>query len=346
MSPLGLFGLALLAQTAIAVAWFYVSRRGNRANGLATVVAVFAALAAPFIVPQNARLLRALAAVAAVTAGVKLYDLARAARRGAAGPTLIEFLGFLPNIDSLVYRKLADEPQPPAAQAFVSLVINGVACAAAAVLLVMTFRFDWRPYPLPAEHAAKVVAFFLVVVPLSAAATAVRRLLGGRGLDFMDNPFVARTPADFWRRYNRPVHRFMEVNVFKSLDGRRHPLRAIAVVFIVSALVHEYVFFVPIGRVQGYQTAFFLIQGAAVAATARLRPRGWRAPRWVAVTFAFNLLTTVVFFASVNQVVPFYQRRDSPPVSRPAGVPVREIRRSIPAAGGIAQNAPHRPRPH
>lgn len=63
------------------------------------------------------------------------------------------------------------------------------------------------------------------------------------------------------------------------------------------------------GRVQGYQTAFFLVQGAAVAATIRVKPRGRHAAPWIAATFAFNVVGSVPFFASLDEAVPFYQHR-------------------------------------
>ncbi len=78
--------------------------------------------------------------------------------------------------------------------------------------------------------------------------------------------------------------------------------------FAVSALVHEYVFGIVLGRVQGYQTVFFMLQGCAAAATLRIRPNGWKAALWVAATLGFNLATAVFFFASVNGMVPFYSR--------------------------------------
>ena len=60
---------------------------------------------------------------------------------------------------------------------------------------------------------------------------------------------------------------------------------------------------------RGYQAAFFLVQGVAVAATMRLKPRGAAAAVSVVLTLAFNLASGVLFFASVNQVVPFYVNR-------------------------------------
>jgi hypothetical protein len=72
--------------------------------------------------------------------------------------------------------------------------------------------------------------------------------------------------------------------------------------------MHEYIFGIAIGRVQGYQTAFFLLQGIAVAATARVKVRGWRAVPWTAGTLGFNLVSSVLFFASRYSLVPFYSR--------------------------------------
>jgi hypothetical protein len=85
-------------------------------------------------------------------------------------------------------------------------------------------------------------------------------------------------------------------------------MRATVATFVVSALVHEYVFGIALGRVQGYQTLFFLSQGLAVTATARLKPAGWKLWPWIAATLTFNLATSVLFFASINSVVPFYSR--------------------------------------
>ena len=75
-------------------------------------------------------------------------------------------------------------------------------------------------------------------------------------------------------------------------------------VFLVSGLLHEYVFATALGRVQGYQLAFFSIQGIGVVLTARARP-----PRAVGIpaTLAFLGLTSILFFASVQGFGPFYQ---------------------------------------
>jgi D-alanyl-lipoteichoic acid acyltransferase DltB (MBOAT superfamily) len=125
----------------------------------------------------------------------------------------------------------------------------------------------------------------------------------------MDNPFAARTPADFWVRYNRPAGQFFYEDVFKPLGGLKSPVRATLGTFAVSAVLHEYIFWIAVGRVQGYQMAFFMIQGLVVAATRKIRPRGLRAVAWGTGTLMFNLALSVLFFASIDEVLPFYSRR-------------------------------------
>ena len=299
------FALAAGAASACALAFFPALRAPSRTRQLLLILITALILATPWTVPPSARFLRCLAAILAVTLSIKLYDLHLGAARGVR-PSLIEFLAFLPNIYSLVHRRLDAERRPPRDLELRRAALAALAGGLAAAVFLATFRIDWARYSFATEHAVKVVAFFLALVPLANFGASVWRLAGGRGRDFMENPFAARTPADFWRRYNRPVHQFLEYDVFAPAGGRRSASRAAVAAFVVSALIHEYVFFIPVGRVQGYQTAFFLVQGLAVAATLRLRPRGVAAAAAIAATFAFNVLTGILFFASVDEVLPFY----------------------------------------
>jgi hypothetical protein len=98
---------------------------------------------------------------------------------------------------------------------------------------------------------------------------------------------------------------------FLPAGGPRRAVRATLVTFGVSGLVHEYVFGIASGRVQGWQLLFFMLQGVAVVATMRIRPRGRMMLAWVAGTAAFNLASSVFFFLCVNQVLPFYRVPDS-----------------------------------
>jgi hypothetical protein len=304
--------LAIAAAVAFATAaLFYPALALNRTRRLGfLVVSLTAIVLTPLLIPPERTFLRLLSSMLATAFGAKLYDLHLGAGQGHR-LDLRTFLLFLPNFASLVARRLDAEPRPSRSADFAQLARNVLGCACGIAVFVVVFQRDWRQTPFAVEHAVKVVALFLVLIPSTQAAVAAWRLVGGKARSPMDNPFASRTPADFWKRYNRPAQQFFYEDVFKPLGGLRAPARAIIATFAVSAVIHEYVFGIAIGRVQGYQTAFFLLQGLAVAATAGLKPKGWSVAFWVLATLAFNLASSVLFFASLDQAVPFYARRGS-----------------------------------
>lgn len=281
-----------------------VSRRREITAGLFVTLV----LATPYLVPGEARFGRFLAALTAVTMAVKVYDLGVGARLGHR-PGWFEYLVSLPNPSSLVLRKRDLDPIPDTRSSLVRLARSSLAAAAGLLLFLGVFRIDWGRLPFPLEHTVKVLTFFAALVPAAAAGASALRLLGSKTHEPMDRPILARTPAEFWRRYNRAAHQFLREDVFDRAGGRRKPLRATLATFAVSALIHEYVMDVPAGRLQGYQSLFFLIQGLAVVATLRIQPGGLAAVAWIALTLAFNLATGLLFFASINEIVPFYVAR-------------------------------------
>lgn len=303
--------LAALAITAAAMAGGWPALRwGRRPRAAVLLVVGGLVLAAPLLIPREPRTLRLVAAIAAATLAVKLYDLHVGASRGHR-PSWRGFLAFQPNPFGLVERRLDDLPRPPRGDDRRRVARGGCGTVLGGLAFAGLFGIDWARVPFLVEHAAKAIGLYAMLVPLGVATSAAWRLCGGRSLDMMHNPFAARTPADFWRRYNRPVTQLFVEDVYRPLGGRRAPARVTLVVFAVSALVHEYVFAVPIGRVEGVQTAFFLVQGLAVLATARLRPRGSGAVLGAALTLTFNVLSSLLFFRSLGEIVPFYAARSS-----------------------------------
>jgi D-alanyl-lipoteichoic acid acyltransferase DltB (MBOAT superfamily) len=125
----------------------------------------------------------------------------------------------------------------------------------------------------------------------------------------MNRPILARTPADFWRRYNCPAHQYFREDIFRPLAARGRPIVGILAGFLVSGIVHEYLFWAASGRARGYQMAFFLVQGLAAALTARVALSGDRAILGILGTLAFNLVCSTLFFLSMNEVFPFYVSR-------------------------------------
>ena len=261
----------------------------------------------PWLVPADDPLLRFLASMLAAVVAIKLIDVSLDVRQRST-PTWREYLDFLANPFVLVRRCLALERRPSLHENLVSLVGGSLGCATGLALLFGLFSVDWSSLHFLAEHVSKVVAFMLTVTSGLTAATALWRLCGGTARDYMDRPFIARTPAEFWRRYNRNMQQFFWQDIFRKHGGRRAPIRTMLIVFAASALLHELIFSAAVGRVQGYQTAFFALQGLAAALTARVKVKGWLAIPWIAGTLVFNLASSVLFFASIHQVVPFYSQ--------------------------------------
>jgi hypothetical protein len=287
-----------------ASAWFVLARRGPLRRITLGLAAATAALA-PLGIPPQARIARFIASLAAVILLVKLGDLAlgeRLERR----PSFASFALWLTNIYSLVYRKRNDEPRPSAPRDLARLTLGGLLAAAGIAVGVACWSGPWPNFAL--EHSAKACLLLGTTWALSAVGAAITRLSGQPARELMLAPVLARTPADFWRRYNRPVNQWLHVHAFLPVGGRRAPVAAILFAFFVSGLIHEYLFAIPLGRVCGHQMAFFLLQGAAVAATARRRPRRAWAVLGVAGTLTFLLASSVLFFASLSGVFRFYER--------------------------------------
>jgi hypothetical protein len=261
----------------------------------------------PLAIPAERRLLRFLAAMTVASQGAKLYDHRLDCLRGRK-TRLREYLGFLVNPFVIVRRCLTLEPRPPRTKNLQGLVGGICGLAAGVVLCRHVFVIDWSNIPFLVEHSAKMFAFYVALFSGLSAGSAGWRLLGGSARDYMNRPYLARTPGGFWRRYNRISQQFFAEDIFKSLDHRLGGPDRILTVFVVSAVVHEYVFGIATGRIQGYQTAFFLLQGVAVTATARVRPRGRLAILWATATALFMLVSSTLFFASMQGVVPFYAR--------------------------------------
>jgi hypothetical protein len=105
--------IALAASvTFIAAIGFYPALGLDRARRRAVLVPLWTAiLLTPLLIPPARSFDRLLVSILAVALSVKLYDLHVGAERGNR-PDLRTFLLFLPNLASVVLRKLDAEPRP------------------------------------------------------------------------------------------------------------------------------------------------------------------------------------------------------------------------------------------
>jgi len=173
---------------------------------------------------------------------------------------------------------------------------------------VGVFKIDWAAYPFLLEHAIKSTCLAALGIWAFHANTALWRLAGAPAAFFTTkNVLGAYSPADFWRRWNRPMYRWLLENIYKPLGGRKSPHFAMLAAFAVSGLLHEYLFAVTLRRVTGYATAFFLLHGLAAVLTRRFKPTGRLILPAVLFTFAFNTATTLLLFIPINERILFYE---------------------------------------
>lgn len=297
--------LVTVIQLAVAASFFPLLTRSRGARLGAWFVTSVAIFTAPFLIPSDARPLRFVTACASVILVMKLWDLHVSASRGQPMPWE-RFAPHLVNPFALLSRMRLS---PPIARERLlrDAARQALASVAGALAIAALFLIRWRSVPLAVEHAVKAAVIFTAIVAFLELVVAVVRLTGGTLPDFTRSPLLARTPADFWRRYNIVFQQYFFENVFRSIGGRKAPRVATLLIFALSGVVHEYVFGIAIGRVTGYQMTFFLLQGIGVAATLRAEPRGRIAvAASTAATIAFNLATSFFFFLSFHAIVRIY----------------------------------------
>jgi len=297
----------------IALAWMLAALfwlalpLGDSARSIVVAGMLLPMFSLPFLAPAEHPVWRGIAAIACVTPWLKVYDLHYQRCLGGAVPPLGQYLLFQINPCMLVLRRLSDEPQPPTS-ANVLRMLRGMAIIllATPALWWVFVSADHGTWPFWIEHSAKALLVFALVFGMCDVIVGLWRLLGFRGRTMMLNFFAARTPAEFWRLYNRHTGQFFFEDVARPLQRRIGPAAATMTAFAASGLAHEYLAFVAIGRIQMFQTSFFLLQGLAVVLTQRVRPRGAGAYLGIASTLVFNLATSLLFFASANQFVHWY----------------------------------------
>lgn len=294
--------------TAAGVCSFAILHLPQHLRCFALVVLGLAAFLSPLLINPEHTTLRLVASLAAITVGVKLYDLYRFIETQPP-PRFGNFLVYLPNGCRLILR---DSKPPSTSQRQTDskrLVWLGSLSTLAAAVVLGIWRLDWAACPFAAEHCVKVIILCAFIYLASNAGASLWRVIAVPALDFSGPFFTAATPAEFWRRWNMPAGRFIYEYVFLPAGGRRHPFVGVLAAFAFNSLVHEYAFGIAAGKVLGVALAFFLIQGLATAATMRLRPTGWRKAFGILLTLLFNLATSAILFAYVNRFVPFYAAR-------------------------------------
>ena len=256
---------------------------------------------APLLLPTDPLGPLIFAAVTCPVMALKLIDLHVAAAWWRARPARLWWI-WLPMPFVLVLRRHLEEPRRPRAES-ARLLLRG-ALEVALGLYVLEHLGGWH-LPTWLDHVVRALAFYAIAFDGGfVVVCASLRLLGIHVMDFCRHPILSVTPADFWRRYNRPGGRFLYEDVFLPTGGRAHPLRGTLLVFAANGVMHEALSFLFVRELLGYQLAFFALHAAAVVLSFRIRPRGRGVWLGRALTFAFVMATSVLFLANLDAIRP------------------------------------------
>jgi hypothetical protein len=325
-SPLVNLACAAAGSYVLVVAVFPIVRRGGRVGGWATASVVAILFASPLIVPPELPGLRAIAAFVTADMAFRVVDFFRQAssalnRAGSdvcrqitwgqyAGclipfPVLLAVWGERPpwKFDAAAWKS---EP--------VRVTAGACLCAAAVKLLMLAHQTELLQTSFALDHLTMVVAYIVAVESLAAALVGIEHLAGFATTPLIRRGFLSRTPAEYWLRYNTRVQRWLQLNVFVPVGGRRNPARGIVAVFFVSAVLHEVAFDIATSSITGYQAAFFLLQIPAVLLSRRLEMFASDYGHFGdllarLLTFAWFAVTSVLFFDGVARIFPFIYAR-------------------------------------
>jgi hypothetical protein len=316
------FARAVIAAELYAVMAFPLFRiKGGFGRFLAICVALITPLCA-FMISQNLVVARAFAELVAVDLSFKMIDFCR--QQNERPEQLISFpdyLRFLLPFPVLLIvfgdrDKHASERPPLSRELAIVLLL---CCVIAATVTAVFFADESTALQtsFPLDQAIKLALFVVTIEAFSRMSWGLERLAGYGTTPIIDHCYLATTPADFWRRYNRRVGQWLYLNVFRPSGGRKSPIRGVFLTFFVSAVFHEVCFAIATSRFTGCQFAFFFLQAPAVAVSNRIQAAVDRAGPSVraisrGITVAWFYATSVLFFEGVDRIFPFvYANRPS-----------------------------------
>ena len=207
-------------------------RAGPRRRGRLGVLAVLwpSILLSPLLVPPGDRFARFLAAIVAVAPDGQALRPARRRRAGAAAPTCGPSSPSCPTSPRSSCGSSTPSPGRAAARTSPASAPRGrrgrrwvrswsSACSGSI----------GRPLPFAVEHCAKVVAFFLALVPATAAVVAAWRLLGGRAREPDGQPVRGQDPGGLLAAVQPPRPAVLprgRLQAARGCCGRRSGLRS------------------------------------------------------------------------------------------------------------------------
>jgi hypothetical protein len=316
------FLLTLLTAYSAALLLFPLIRRPNRLGLAAQWFAIAASIGSLFWLHPGYITMRGIAALFCTDLAARLIDFGRQTRQ--RRETLCGYTGFLNYIvpfpiSMVVYGDKFNRlrERPPLVPELLRIAGGLAGFGVAFAILTRSHASEFLQTHFAADHCLKVLVWLLGLEAGSQFGWGVERLLGYADGPPMGYPSIARTPAEFWMRWNRRAQRWFYLNAFAPAGGKQFPVRGVVATFVVSGFIHELLFDIATSDFNGWQGLFFLIQIPAVLASrpleqwVRRRGAGAKAAAHVA-TIVWFWMTSVLFFHGIEQVFPFFYAGESP----------------------------------
>jgi len=300
------------------ISWPILKMRGWVGSVLSGATAGLVLVLGPLLIPPERVMTRALISLGSADLFFKLIDYARENRRGGGGRwgDYLRFLAPLP-VFLVVFRNRGRRlPAPVPTRPEIVRVLVGTAVASACVAEVIAGGGVAVSASFALNHMFRLAVFVVTIEAASEAMGGLERLAGFDIRPIIRSCFLARTPLEFWSRYNTRVHSWLESNLFRPMGGRRAPIRAVLATFFVSAVFHELMFDLALSRVDGSQFAFFMIQAPAVLASPRLerfaRRSGVAGDALArSLTVVWMSVSSTLFFRGASRIFPFLDANPS-----------------------------------
>lgn len=227
-------------------------------------------IGAPFLIPAQHTLLRALLALGVVLVIVRAVDLARDPRPVSV-PTRVGLMFAVLDLRAIRRAPVRLEP---------SRLLLALACASASIGAFAAALAPAVAPVLPLRWLLGAAGVCLSAEAANALALFSWHAAGYRIPKQHDAPVLSQSITELWsRRWNVNVRDWLHRNCHLPLARRGHALAGVIAAFVASALLHYWFIAVALGARWGLVMAsFFLLQGAFVLAETRLRPRTWGRP--------------------------------------------------------------------
>jgi hypothetical protein len=313
------FAWSIAAAYIVALAVWPLLISGTKLNLVGTVLAIIGISVCPALIPPDHSMARAFSCLWCLDSLFRVLDCARQLRKRTANPVAWRaywtFLIPFPFLLTVFGQKRRISLTLHDNRADLIRCCGSLAVTAMALLLcVQSHHIEALRESFLLDYLTKLVLFAVGVEAASQCQVALERLSGYSAPPLINQAYLARTPAEFWFRYNQRVRQWLHANVFVPCGGRRSPLTGIVAVFLFSAIFHEFFFSLALSQLEGYQFAFFVLQIPAVLVSPQLERLAARGVggRFVAhgLTWLWFAGTSPLFFHGLDRVFPvFYVSR-------------------------------------